>query len=95
MNRPTVSMLLAVVAFTLVGCASVAPNFSTHHGANLWQERPALLLVHPAIITTQGKPHKLDIRVLPEDALGESVLTVRNRRWFKFAHDELRAQGKA
>jgi hypothetical protein len=53
----------------------------------LRQERSALLLVHPAIITAQGKPRDLDIRILPVDALGESVLSVhfdgppRDSRW--------------
>lgn len=87
MNRPAFAIPLGVVAFTLVSCTSLPPDSKTHHGANLRQERSALLYVHPSIITPQGKPRELDIRVLPVDPLGDLALQVRfdgpprDRQW--------------
>lgn len=87
MNRPAFAILLGVVAFGVVSCTSLPPNSETHHGANLRPERTALLYVHPSIITAQGKPRELDIRVLPVDPLGDAALLVRfdgpprDRQW--------------
>ena len=87
MNRPAFSILLGVVALTLVSCTSLPYNAKTHHGANVRPERTALLYVHPSIITAQGKPRELDIRVLHVDPLGDVALRVRfdgpprDRQW--------------
>lgn len=87
MNRPAFSILLGVVVLSVVGCTSLAPNSKTRHGADLRPERTALLYVHPSIITAQGKPRELDIRVLPVDPLGDVALRVRfdgpprDRQW--------------